>query len=127
MECVCVDSLLGRRISAQSPGDLIAQQNPDVPVVKQGHWTQKTYAELDKQDDVELLRVENCFLCKFRIKKIAFFFLKNSLDELRLSQQPEITRPISSTATDRLGQHSKTVEFHFLFGFIHLIFSRNVL
>lgn len=48
---------LGRRISAQSPGELIAQQNPDVPVVKQGHWTQKTDEELDKQDDVQLLRV----------------------------------------------------------------------
>jgi hypothetical protein len=48
---------LGRRISAQSPGELIAQQNPDEPVVKQGHWTQKSYAELDKQEDVDLLRV----------------------------------------------------------------------
>ena len=48
----------GRRISAQSPGELVAQQNPDEPVVKHGHWTQKTDAELDKQDDVELLRVK---------------------------------------------------------------------
>jgi len=50
---------LGRRISAQSPGELIPQSNPIVPVVKEGHWTQKSDAELDKQDDVQLLRVKN--------------------------------------------------------------------
>ncbi|CAF0809708.1 unnamed protein product [Rotaria sordida] len=77
----------GRRISGQSLGELIPQQNPDEPVSKKGHWTEKTDVELDKQDDVELLRT--------------------SLDEIRMSQQPEITRPISSSATDRLGQHSK--------------------
>ncbi|CAF3985284.1 unnamed protein product [Adineta steineri] len=79
--------LKGRRISGQSTGELVPQQNPDVPVIKQGHWTQKSDAELDKQDDVELLR--------------------NSLGEILVSQQPEITRPISSAATDRLAQHSK--------------------
>ncbi|CAF0848442.1 unnamed protein product [Rotaria sp. Silwood1] len=77
----------GRRISSQSPGDLVPQQNPNEPVLKKGQWTEKTDAELDKEDDVELLRT--------------------SLDEIRISQQPEITRPISSAATDRLGQHSK--------------------
>ena len=58
------DYNLGRRISAQSPGELVPQQNPDEPVAKQGHWTKKTDAELDKQDDVNLLRVK---------KKILFF------------------------------------------------------
>jgi hypothetical protein len=53
---------LGRRISAQSPGELIPQQNPDEPVVKHGHWTQKTDSELDKHDDVELLRVKFDFV-----------------------------------------------------------------
>ncbi|CAF2617983.1 unnamed protein product [Rotaria sp. Silwood2] len=77
----------GRRISGQSPGELVSQSNPDEPVSKKGQWTEKTDAELDKQDAVELLRT--------------------SIDELRMSQQPEITRPISSAATDRLGQHSK--------------------
>lgn len=40
------------------------QQNPDVPVVKHGHWTQKSDDELDKQDDVELLRVKFLFFLK---------------------------------------------------------------
>ncbi len=48
---------VGRRISNQSPGELTAQQNPNVPVVKKGHWTEKSDAELDKQDDVDLLKV----------------------------------------------------------------------
>jgi hypothetical protein len=48
----------GRRISSQSPGELVSQQNPEVPVVKQGHWTQKSDAELDKHDDVQILRVK---------------------------------------------------------------------
>ncbi len=52
---------VGRRISAQSPGELTPQQNPDEPVVKKGHWTQKPDLELDKQDDVELLRVKKLF------------------------------------------------------------------
>jgi hypothetical protein len=43
---------------------LTAQQNPDIPVVKQGHWTQKSDEELDKQDDVELLRVNIPFVNK---------------------------------------------------------------
>jgi hypothetical protein len=38
-------------------------------------------------------------------------FVKTSLDELRLSQQPEITRPVSTVANDRLAQHAKTVFF----------------
>ncbi|CAM4769077.1 unnamed protein product [Rotaria magnacalcarata] len=77
----------GRRISSQSPGQLTPQPNPNEPVLKKGHWTEKSDAELDKQDDVELLR--------------------SSIDQLRLSQQPEVTKPISIAATDRFGQHSK--------------------
>ncbi len=48
----------GRRISGQSTGELVSQHNPDVPVIKQGHWTQQTDSELDRQDNVELLRVK---------------------------------------------------------------------
>lgn len=90
---------------------MVAQQNSDVPVVKQGHWTQKTDEELDKQDDVQLLRVSIRLLKNHGISLISSFS-KTSLDELRMSQQPENTRPISSVAMDRLGQHSKTVITH---------------
>ncbi|CAF4683524.1 unnamed protein product, partial [Rotaria magnacalcarata] len=62
---------------------LTPQPNPNEPVLKKGHWTEKSDAELDKQDDVELLR--------------------SSIDQLRLSQQPEVTKPISIAATDRFG------------------------
>lgn len=63
----------GRRISSQSPGELIAQQNPDVPVIKQGHWTQKSDAELDKQDDVDLLRVKFLFTFLYEEVSVLFF------------------------------------------------------
>jgi hypothetical protein len=62
----------GRRISAQSPGELVAQQNPDEPVAKHGHWTQKTDAELDQQDNVDLIRVKIYLLNK--TLKLFFFF-----------------------------------------------------
>ncbi|CAF0832166.1 unnamed protein product, partial [Didymodactylos carnosus] len=78
----------GRRISAQQPGEFISQQNPQEPVIKQGHWTEQPDIELDKIEDVEQLRT--------------------SLDEIRMSQQPENTRLILTAATDRLVQHPKT-------------------
>ncbi|CAF1130188.1 unnamed protein product, partial [Didymodactylos carnosus] len=77
----------GRRISGQQPGELVPQQNPQEPVVKQGHWTEQSDIELDKIDDVEQLRT--------------------SLDEIRMSQQPENTRPSSTGITNRLIQHPK--------------------
>ncbi|CAF1169688.1 unnamed protein product [Adineta ricciae] len=77
----------GRRISSQSTGELVSQQNPDIPVVKQGHWTQRSDTELDQEDNVEKIQT--------------------SLDAIISSQQPEHTRPASSAALDRLSQHSK--------------------
>ena len=55
----CFLSSVGRRMFNQSSGELVGQQNPEQPVVKQGHWSQKTDSELYKQDDVELLRVSS--------------------------------------------------------------------
>lgn len=52
---------LGRRISGQSPGEFFPQPNPDEPVIKKNHWTEKTDDELDKQDDVDALRVNFLF------------------------------------------------------------------
>lgn len=50
-------SLAGRRISNQSPGELVPQQNPIEPVIRQGHWTHITDVELDKQEDVKVFQV----------------------------------------------------------------------
>jgi len=38
-------------------GALIAQQNPDEPVIKKGHCKEKNDSELDKKDDMDLLQV----------------------------------------------------------------------
>ena len=56
---------LGRRISNQSTGELVSQQNPDIPVVKQGHWTQRSDTELDQEDNVEKIQVTFESLQKF--------------------------------------------------------------
>ena len=56
-EMIVLSSWLGRRMFSQASGELVGQQNSEQPVVKQGHWSQKTDSELYKQDDVETLRV----------------------------------------------------------------------
>lgn len=50
----------GRRISSQDPGELVPLSNPDNPVTRRGHWTEKRDNELYKEDDVDKLRVCSC-------------------------------------------------------------------
>lgn len=49
--------MTGRRFKTMEPGTLRPVQNPDYPVVKEGHWSNVPYEEQLKQIEVEELKV----------------------------------------------------------------------
>ena len=51
-------NMAGRRIKAMDPGGLRPVQNPDCPVIKEGHWSNVPYEEQLKQIEVEGLKTE---------------------------------------------------------------------
>ena len=49
--------MTGRRLTGMNPGEYKAVKNPDIPVVREGHWTEMTYEEKVKKVEVNQLKV----------------------------------------------------------------------
>lgn len=49
--------MAGRRLTSLSTGEYKAIKNPDLPVVKEGHWSEVTYEEEIKRNEVNQLKV----------------------------------------------------------------------
>lgn len=50
-------NMTGRRLKAMNPGAYKSIQNPDFPVVKEGHWSNVPYEEQIKKMEVDILKV----------------------------------------------------------------------
>lgn len=48
--------MTGRRLSSMTPGELKPIKNPEVPVVREGHWTEVSYEEQRKHGEVNQLK-----------------------------------------------------------------------
>jgi len=48
--------MTGRRLSTMKAGQYKSVKNPDVPVVKEGHWSQVPFEEKQKQEEVQELK-----------------------------------------------------------------------
>jgi hypothetical protein len=48
--------MIGRRLNARNPGELKSIKNPEIPVMKEGHWSEVTFDEQVKQIEVNNLK-----------------------------------------------------------------------
>ena len=92
-------NMTGRRYKAMEPGTLRPVQNPECPVVKEGHWSNVPYEEQLKQIEVEELKVSFNSILVLKLGNLITIFFQNNFDKVNAQTKEE--QKVSSSLVNK--------------------------